>query len=160
MKLYHTYHPSPVGTLLLVASDKGLRALLWEHETSERVRVGQTIEDSTHPTLQLTIRELDEYFAGKRKSFTVPLDPMGTDFQLQVWQALRRIPYGETRSYGQQAQMIGAPKAARAVGAANGKNPISIIVPCHRVIGQNGALTGFGGGLPAKEKLLQMEGAF
>ena len=158
MTLCHTYHPSPVGKLLLVASEKGLRALLWDHEAKERIKVGDTKENKTDPILQKTKIELDEYFSGKRKKFTIKLDPVGTDFQQNVWLALRQIPYGETRSYGEQAKMIGKPKAFRAVGAANGKNPISIIVPCHRVIGGNGSLTGFGGGLPAKQKLLELEG--
>ena len=103
------------------------------------------------------IAQLDEYFAGERTEFDVPLDPVGTEFQLRAWAALRRIPYGETRSYGEQARTIGAPAAVRAVGAANGRNPISIIVPCHRVVGSNGSLTGFGGGLDAKRYLLDLE---
>jgi methylated-DNA-[protein]-cysteine S-methyltransferase len=156
--MYHCTHPSPVGTLVLVASEAGLRAVLWEHETNDRVRVGASQEDRAHPILIQAMHELDEYFAHTRTHFTVPLDPRGTDFQRHVWNALKAIPYGETRSYAQQAQMIGNPKAVRAVGGANGKNPISIIVPCHRVIGANGSLTGFGGGLPAKQFLLALEG--
>jgi methylated-DNA-[protein]-cysteine S-methyltransferase len=156
--LSYTYCPSLVGTLQLVASEKGLRALLWEHEPSERVSVGDSKEEQYHPILQQAMRELDEYFTGKRKVFTVLLDPVGTPFQLCAWDALRKIPYGQTRSYGEQARMIGKPKASRAVGAANGKNPLSIIVPCHRVIGSNGSLTGFAGGLSVKKKLLEIEG--
>ncbi|TAG07598.1 MAG: methylated-DNA--[protein]-cysteine S-methyltransferase [Verrucomicrobia bacterium] len=158
MKLYHLDHTSPVGILRLVASENGLCAVLWNCELSEHPRLPETTENTHHPTLQQAAKELDEYFAKQRKKFTIPLDPIGTPFQLKVWQALRTIPYGETRSYGEQARMIGAPNAARAVGAANGKNPISIIVPCHRVIGKNGSLTGFGGGLHTKQKLLQLEG--
>ena len=104
-----------------------------------------------------TERQLNEYFAGKRKKFSLKFDCLGTKFQKDVWQALATIPFGETRSYGQIARQIGRPKAVRAVGAANGKNPISIVVPCHRVIGSNGKLTGFAGGLETKASLLRME---
>jgi len=104
-----------------------------------------------------TERQLAEYFAGKRTQFDLPLDPRGTAFQKAVWRSLRQIPFGETRSYGEIASTIGAPRANRAVGAANGKNPLSIVVPCHRVIGANGALTGFGGGLETKAQLLALE---
>ena len=103
------------------------------------------------------VAQLDEYFAGDRTEFDVPLDPVGTDFQLKAWLALRAIPYGQTRTYGEQARVIGSPNAVRAVGSANGRNPISIIVPCHRVIGSDGSLTGFGGGLEAKRYLLDLE---
>lgn len=157
MNLEHLYHSSPVGKLLLVASPRGLRALLWEHEGFERVQVAKSVENSRNPLLSKTAKELDEYFSGKRKQFTIPLDPVGTPFQLRVWEILKTIPYGKTLSYGEQATLMGSPQAARAVGGANGKNPISIIVPCHRVIGRNGKLTGFGGGLPAKQKLLEIE---
>ncbi|TAE34380.1 MAG: methylated-DNA--[protein]-cysteine S-methyltransferase [Alphaproteobacteria bacterium] len=142
---------------MLVASEVGIRAVLWEDDPQKRVRLGQTLEQRTHPMLIHAMRELDEYFARTRTVFTVPLDPIGTDFQKRAWDALTMIPYGETRSYAQQAQMMGHPKAVRAVGAANGKNPISIIVPCHRVIGANGTLTGFAGGLAVKSTLLQHE---
>lgn len=110
-----------------------------------------------HPVLTQTVRELTEYFAGTRRTFTVPIGPEGTDFQLKVWAALRDIPYGETRSYGAIAAAVGSPKASRAVGGANNKNPILILTPCHRVIGANGALVGFGAGLPMKEALLRLE---
>jgi methylated-DNA-[protein]-cysteine S-methyltransferase len=158
MKFFHLHHPLPVGTLLLMASDKGLAAVLWEDESSERLRLTRSKADKSHSILAQARHELDEYFVQKRQKFTVPLDPVGTEFQLRVWRALRKIPYGQTRSYGEQAKMIGQPQAARAVGAANGKNPISIIVPCHRVIGADGSLTGFGGGLSTKRKLLELEG--
>ena len=149
---------SPVGTLTLVASDKGLCAILWENDDPERVRTGSLQEDKDHPVLQETERQLQDYFAGKLERFTVPLDfASGTDFQRKVWTALTTIPFGETRSYAQIATLIGHPKAVRAVGAANGKNPISIIAPCHRVIGSNGKLTGFAGGLEAKALLLGLE---
>jgi methylated-DNA-[protein]-cysteine S-methyltransferase len=148
---------SPVGELKLVASDKGLVAILWENDNPNRIRLGTMSEDKNHPILLETERQLQEYFAGKRNAFSVKLDFAGTEFQKQVWQALLRIPFGETRSYGQIAKEIGNPKAVRAVGAANGKNPISIIAPCHRVIGSTGKLTGFAGGLETKAHLLDLE---
>lgn len=150
---------SPVGTLTLVASEKGLAAILWENDDPARVPLGALTEDGEDPVLQETERQLDEYFSGKRKTFSIPLDFNGTDFQKAVWNALLTIPYGETRSYGEIAVQLGNPKAVRAVGAANGRNPISIIAPCHRVIGSNGKLTGFAGGLEAKSLLLRLEGA-
>jgi methylated-DNA-[protein]-cysteine S-methyltransferase len=148
---------SPVGQLKLVASDKGLAAILWKDENPRRVRLGPLAVDPDNPFLVETERQLDAYFAGRLKTFTVPLDFKGTEFQKSVWRALLTIPFGETRSYGQIARQIGKPTAARGVGAANGKNPISIIAPCHRVIGSTGALTGFAGGLAAKERLLGIE---
>jgi methylated-DNA-[protein]-cysteine S-methyltransferase len=159
MKLYQTFYDSPVGRLVLIASDRGLRALLWQNEKHHQIRLQKTIKDHSHAILLQTGRQLDEYFSGQRKKFDVALDPQGTPFQLRVWETLRKIPFGKTLSYGEQAHLIGQPTAARAVGTANGKNPISIIVPCHRVIGKNGHLTGFGGGLVAKKKLLEIEGA-
>ena len=149
---------SPVGELTLVAGEAGLCAILWENDKEGRVQLGEMREDQNHPVLTETARQLEEYFAGRRKTFSVPLDFQGTDFQKKVWQALLAIPFGETRSYAQIANQIGNPKAVRAVGAANGKNPISIIAPCHRVIGTNGDLTGFAGGLAAKTLLLSLEG--
>ncbi len=148
---------SPVGELKLVASDKGLAAILWENDDPKRVKLGTLEENKNHPVLVETERQLNDYFAGKRETFSVKLDFAGTEFQKKVWKALLAIPFGETRSYGQIAKQIGHPKAVRAVGAANGKNPISIIVPCHRVIGVDGKLTGFAGGLEAKACLLGME---
>jgi methylated-DNA-[protein]-cysteine S-methyltransferase len=150
---------SPVGTLTLVASDKGLAAILWENDRPGRVRLNIAGQDRKHPVLLETERQLKEYFAGTRKRFKVKLDFNGTDFQKQVWKALLTIPFGETRSYVQIARQIGNPKAVRAVGAANGRNPISILAPCHRVIGANGKLTGFAGGLDAKAHLLALEAA-
>lgn len=150
--------PSPVGALTLVASDKGLAAILWENDDPDRVRLGAREEDAEHPVLAETERQLGEYFAGERKAFDLPLDFHGTDFQKRVWEQLLAIPFGETRSYGEIARALGQPSASRAVGAANGKNPISIVAPCHRVIGTNGALTGFAGGLEAKQRLLALEG--
>lgn len=144
---------SPVGRLKLVATDDGLAAILWENDNAHRVPLNIVAEDSTHPVLVETERQLDEYFAGKRTSFDLTLDFAGTEFQKKVWKALLAIPFGETRSYGQIAKQIGSPTAVRAVGAANGRNPISIIAPCHRVIGSTGKLTGFAGGLDAKAQL-------
>jgi methylated-DNA-[protein]-cysteine S-methyltransferase len=148
---------SPVGTLTLVASDKGLVAVLWEDDDSGRVRLGPLTRDDGHPVLRKAQRQLTDYFAGKIRKFSLELDFQGTDFQKKVWTALLEIPFGETRSYAEIARKIGRPKAVRAVGAANGKNPISIIAPCHRVIGSNGKLTGFAGGLEAKALLLGLE---
>lgn len=149
---------SPVGRLKIVASDNGLAAILWENDNPNRVRVRIYVENNTHPVLLAVERELLEYFEGKRTTFSLTLDPIGTDFQKEVWKALSTIPYGETRSYMDIAKQIGNVKAVRAVGAANGRNPISIVVPCHRVIGSSGELTGFAGGLEAKAALLSLEG--
>lgn len=149
---------SPVGRLTLIGSDKGLAAILWENDDPHRVRAKAEVESNDHPVLLEAQRQLNEYFEGKRNTFSLELDPIGTDFQKEVWGALLTIPYGETRSYTQIANQLGNPKAVRAVGAANGRNPISIIVPCHRVIGASGALTGFAGGLEAKACLLSLEG--
>ncbi len=150
---------SPVGELTLVADARGLAAILWENDKPDRVRLGALIENPDHPILLETERQLGEYFAGARRSFDVPLSFAGTDFQKRVWAALLAIPFGETRSYGEIAEQLGAPGASRAVGAANGRNPISIIAPCHRVVGSNGKLTGFAGGLEAKAFLLDLERA-
>lgn len=148
---------SPVGDLKLVASEKGLAAILWPNDDPKRVRLAPLVEQLNHPVLAETERQLEDYFKGKRRSFDLPLDFAGTDFQKSVWQALLRIPYGQTRSYGDIANELGNAKAMRAVGAANGRNPISIVAPCHRVIGASGKLTGFAGGLETKEFLLRLE---
>jgi methylated-DNA-[protein]-cysteine S-methyltransferase len=150
---------SPVGKLKLVASDVGLAAILWENDNPRRVPLNIVAEDRDHPVLLETEQQLGEYFAGRRQKFCVPLDFAGTAFQNQVWQALLAIPFGETRTYGEIARQIGKPAAVRAVGAANGRNPISIIAPCHRVIGSTGKLTGFAGGLQVKAHLLALEDA-
>ena len=149
---------SPVGTLTLVATDAGLAAILWENERPHRVRLNLEAEHATHPVLVEAERQLDEYFAGRRKRFALKLDVSGTAFQRKVWNALLTIPFGETRSYAEIATQIGHPRAARAVGAANGRNPLSIVAPCHRVVGSTGALTGFAGGLDVKARLLALEG--
>ncbi len=159
MILHSKTMPSPVGMLTLVASDAGLAAVLWEGDRPDRVRFAVQAQAGDHAVLEDAERQLTEYFAGERTRFTVPLDLRGTGFQLLVWQALLTIPFGETRSYAAIARQIGRPQAVRAVGAANGRNPLSIIAPCHRVIGTNGALTGFAGGLAAKQHLLELESA-
>lgn len=156
--LYKTME-SPVGRLKLVGTDDGLAAILWEKDKPNRVRLNIVGENKTHPVLVETKRQLNEYFSGKRKTFSLRLDFSGTEFQNRVWQELLKIPFGQTRTYGQIAKQLGIPNAARAVGAANGKNPISIIAPCHRVLGATGKLTGFAGGLDAKAHLLALEGA-
>lgn len=132
-------------------------AVLWEDDEPTRVRIDMGTRAKDHSLLVETEKQLREYFAGQRKIFSLPLHFVGTEFQQQVWQALLTIPHGETRSYAQIAHQIGNPKSVRAVGAANGKNPVSIIAPCHRVIGSSGKLTGFAGGLEAKAFLLQLE---
>ena len=158
MTVIHTRYDSPVGALMLAATDAGIHAVEFPENRHPVKRDGEWHE-GTHPLLDAAMRQLDGYFAGTRRTFELPLAPRGTPFQLQVWEALRAIPFGATWSYARLAQAIGNPSAMRAVGAANGRNPIPIIVPCHRVIGANGTLTGFGGGLPTKAFLLRLEGA-
>ncbi|RZG75330.1 methylated-DNA--[protein]-cysteine S-methyltransferase [Acinetobacter sp. WCHAc060025] len=157
MKLSFMKMASPVGQLKLVATETALVAVLWENENPNRVRLAELIENTQHSVLLETQRQLNEYFAGQRQVFDLPLDFEGTEFQQKVWQALLTIPFGETRSYKQIAEQVGNVKAVRAVGAANGKNPISIIAPCHRVVGANGKLVGFAGGLENKDILLKIE---
>jgi methylated-DNA-[protein]-cysteine S-methyltransferase len=149
---------SPVGTLTLVATDEGLAAVLWENDRPSRVPLVVDAEEDAHPVLLEAERQLTEYFSGRRRQFTVKLDVSGTPFQRKVWNALLTIPFGETRSYADIAKQIGSPTAARAVGAANGRNPLSIVAPCHRVVGSSGALTGFAAGLDVKARLLALEG--
>jgi len=148
---------SPVGTLTLVASDVGLVAVLWPNDDPRRVALEPATAAADHPILVATAGQLRSYFDGGRRTFDLPLDWRGTAFQREVWAALLTIPYGETRSYGALARAIGRPAASRAVGAANGRNPLSIIAPCHRVVGSTGQLTGFAGGLKAKATLLALE---
>jgi len=160
MKSFYKTMKSPVGNLILIANRNHLLAVRWEGRPYDR-NIGSTEEDVRHPILLAAEKQLNEYFAGERKSFRLPLpEPLaGTEFQNRVWRALRDIPYGETISYEELAGRVGSPKACRAVGGANGKNAIPIIIPCHRVIGKSGTLTGFGGGLERKEKLLRLEQA-
>ena len=148
---------SPVGRLKLIASEKGLAAVLWDNDP-RRVRVCCASANKANETLLEAERQLREYFDGKRTKFSLPLDLQGTEFQTKVWESLLGIPFGKTLSYSEIARRIGKPKASRAVGAAVGRNPIAIIVPCHRIIGASGQLTGFAGGLEIKEKLLKLEG--
>lgn len=148
---------TPVGELTLVADELGLVAVLWENDRPERVPLGEVKSRPDHTVLVDAAKQLTEYFAGKRDRFRLKLAPRGTEFQRQVWSALNTIPFGETRTYSEIARQIGRPAAVRAVGAANGRNPVSIVTPCHRVIGADGTLTGFAGGLPAKEFLLKLE---
>lgn len=158
MPLFRSRMPSPVGELTLIASDSGLVAVLWEDDDPRRVPLNDLVDDAGNPTLKQTTAQLGEYFGGERTRFDLPLDFRGTDFQKSVWHALLTIPFGETRSYRQIAEAAGRPTASRAVGAANSRNPVSIIAPCHRVVGASGALTGFAGGLEAKAFLLKLEG--
>ncbi len=155
--LFSTIIESPVGALTLVASDDGLRAILWPDDDPARVRLADVTDDAGHPVIIAAVAQLAEYFTGGRTEFDVPLDAVGTEFQRSAWEALREIPYGTTVSYGEQAERMGDRRKARAVGAANGRNPISIIVPCHRVVGTSGALTGFAGGTDTKAWLLDHE---
>ena len=157
MTLFYKEMESPVGKLKLVASSKALIAVLWERERPNRVKLDTMNLDPQHRILLETERQLSEYFAGKRIQFDLPIQPEGTEFQKKVWHALREIPFGKTRSYLDLARAVGSPYAARAVGSANGKNPLSIVVPCHRVVGADGALTGFAGGLETKATLLDLE---
>lgn len=156
----HTVVDSPYGPLTLVATDGVLSAL---YMTEQRHRPPQEtfgeVGDPQDRPFDTVIAQLDEYFAGERTEFDLPLRLQGTPFQRSVWEQLRMIPYGETRSYGQLADALGKSGASRAVGLANGKNPVGIIVPCHRVIGSTGSLTGYGGGLDRKQRLLVFEGA-
>ena len=159
--LYSTSMASPVGELTLIGGSSGLRAVLWHGERADRATIGGDVTpaatSSGVPVLAVAMAQLDEYFAGTRVEFDLPLDPHGTPFQRQAWMVLRSIAYGETISYGEQARRLGDVNKARAVGAANGRNPLSIIVPCHRVVGSSGKLTGFAGGLDNKAWLLQHE---
>jgi methylated-DNA-[protein]-cysteine S-methyltransferase len=156
-ELFYKEIASPVGTLKLVASADALVAVLWERERPNRVKLNAMTLAPQQPILLAAERQLTEYFAGVRTEFDLPLQPDGSQFQKRVWQALREIPFGQTRSYLDLAKAVGSSKAARAVGAANGKNPLSIIVPCHRAIGSDGSLTGFAGGLETKAALLALE---
>lgn len=146
---------TPIGSLRLVADDQGLREIWFE--TGRHQREPAPSWTRSAEALAFARVQLEQYFAGTRQVFELPLHPLGTPFQLAVWRELARIPYGATISYGELARRLGQPQAMRAVGAANGRNPLPIVLPCHRVIGANGSLTGFGGGLPTKRFLLAME---
>jgi methylated-DNA-[protein]-cysteine S-methyltransferase len=154
--MYFTRTATFLGDVTIQACDQGICGIWFETQTTQPDDLGH--RDDQHPMLVAVIHQLNEYLAGKRTRFTVPVVMTGTPFQRSVWQALLTIPFGETRTYQQLANAMGAPRAVRAVGAANGRNPISILVPCHRVIGANGKLTGYAGGLERKAALLQLEG--
>jgi methylated-DNA-[protein]-cysteine S-methyltransferase len=157
--LSYKFMESAVGRLKLVADASRLFAVLWPNDRPSRVKLTKMREDPRHPVLREAERQLTEYFNGERTTFDLPLHLHGTAFQQQVWQQLQRIPYGQTQSYGDLASAIGRRSASRAVGMANSRNPLSIVVPCHRVIGASGQLTGFAGGIETKSKLLKLEGA-
>jgi methylated-DNA-[protein]-cysteine S-methyltransferase len=160
---------SPIGELTVIATDDAVVAIRWDTETEQRQPDAHNpvdskltgsimdVEPGQHSVLDEAMRQLEEYFAGARVEFDLPLAPVGTEFQQQAWIALRSIPFGETISYGEQARRLGDKNKSRAVGAANGKNPIPIVVPCHRVVGSNGHLTGFAGGITVKAWLLEHE---
>ncbi|MDR6842537.1 methylated-DNA-[protein]-cysteine S-methyltransferase [Pseudoxanthomonas sacheonensis] len=154
----YQYMDSPVEPLLLAADDDGLHLIEFHSPRHPMARLEKWVEGK-NSILDMARAQLDEYFSGTRKQFDLPLAPQGTPFQTEVWHTLATIPYGETISYAQLAQRVGKPTAMRAVGAANGRNPLPIVLPCHRVIGADGSLTGFGGGLPTKQFLLELEGA-
>src|SRR5262245_22919620 len=154
-ELFYTRAPGPLGPLLLVGTSDALTSI-WLPSGRDRLDPEPDWVESARPFKEV-VRQLSAYFAGRLRKFELPLAPAGTAFQQRVWQALCDIPYGETVSYGQLARRIDRPAAVRAVGAANGQNPISIVIPCHRVIGSDGRLVGYGGGLPAKSLLLELE---
>lgn len=154
--MHYRYHDSPIGRLLLAGEESGLQQLLMEID-DKPWQIGEHWRAATNE-LDPVCRQLDEYFAGRRRHFELRLAPRGTPFQQAVWQALQQIPFGHTSSYSALAEQIARPRAVRAVGAANGANPLAVVIPCHRVIGRDGSLTGYAGGLPRKALLLRLEG--
>lgn len=152
---HYFYYDSPIGRMLLVGTQGVLEELYFPNSTEKKQVPPEWIEDKA--VFEEALRQLNEYFAGERQEFSLQLAPAGTPFQQQVWQELRKIPFGETACYQTIAERLGKPRACRAVGMANGKNPLPIIIPCHRIIGKNGKLTGFGGGLAVKQQLLDLE---
>ena len=158
MRYYDSFE-SPHGGMLLVASDAGLAGVYFDRQKHHPKRATDWHENPRHKVLRQARRELQEYFAGKRKRFEVPLDPEGTPFQRAVWKAISTVGFGKTISYGELARRAGHPGSARAAGAATGRNPLGIIVPCHRIMGSDGSLTGYAGGLDRKRALLELEGA-
>lgn len=155
MTTYFTYMDSPIGCLLLAGDGENIHTLGFPGGKMQRRHEPGWVEDAA--PFAGAIEQLRAYFAGELEQFDLPLAPAGTEFQRKVWSALQRIPYGETRSYGELAREVGNSNASRAVGAANGQNPIPVIIPCHRVVGSDGGLTGFGGGLETKQRLLELE---
>ena len=159
MELFHKKYKSPLGEMHLFATEEALVEICYEQARATCSQLKYKVTSKKSPILEQAIQELEEYFKGMRRIFTVPVKPVGgTTFQQSVWKELSRIPYGKTISYQEQASNINKPKAVRAVGAANGRNPVAIIIPCHRVIGKSGDLTGYAGGLSKKKRLLQIEG--
>ena len=152
-----TTFDSPLGALLVAASERGLRGIWFEGQRHFAGRDPGWLNDPRAPVLRDAIAQLDAYFAGGLRGFDLPLDPIGTPFQRAVWKAISAVPYGATRTYGALAVAAGAPGAARAAGAATGRNPLGIVVPCHRIVGAQGALTGYAGGLERKRALLALE---
>lgn len=157
MSTRYLHLDSPIGILTLAADDDGLRRI--DFPPPRPPAAGADWQEGSNAVLEQACAQLREYFAGARRAFDLPLSPHGTPFQREVWTALAVIPYGDTWSYRDLAERVGRPAAVRAVGAANGRNPLPIVLPCHRVIGADGSLTGFGGGLPTKAFLLRLEGA-
>lgn len=159
LTFYYDIFSSPVGNLCLVVTDAGVHALLWDCDVSDEIKqkLKQNKLNKSHLLIIETKKQLSEYFRGKRKDFSIPISLEGTEFQIKTWNSLQTIPYGKTLSYGEQAKRLGNLNKVRAVGTANGRNPISIIIPCHRVIGKDGSLTGYAGGISIKEKLLMIE---
>lgn len=159
MPTYYATMPSPVGELVIIGDDKAITHICLQGE-KDAIAIGRDWRENARVApIALALAQLNEYFAAKRTAFSLPLSTRGTAFEQRVWDELLRIPHGETRTYGEIARRVGNPKAARAVGLACGKNPIAIVVPCHRVIGAGGALTGYAGGLARKRILLRLEGA-
>jgi methylated-DNA-[protein]-cysteine S-methyltransferase len=156
VSVQYRYLETPIGTLLIAADGDAIRRIEFPRNGHAH-KPSDDWGESAGGAVEEAARQLNEYFAGTRTEFDLPLAPEGTEFQRTVWRRLQEIPYGETIAYGELARRVGNPKASRAVGAANGANPIPIVIPCHRVIGSNGKLTGFGGGLPVKEALLALE---
>lgn len=156
-KLVYKDMESPAGLIRLVATGKGLAAIVWEGEDFIRTKIGEPVLDANDPVLLEAEKQLNEYFAKKRSTFDLPLDPKGTDFQKRVWTELLTVPFGVTKTYGELAKALGDIKTVRAVGSALNKNPIAIVVPCHRIIGASGKLVGFAGGLKNKSILLELE---
>lgn len=153
-------YEAPFGVLTVVGSDRGIRFVMFNNDAHPKPLEQLQISDTEiHDTVNVAISQLEEYFDGSRRSFDLPLDLRGTEFQVEAWNALADIPYGQTASYGQQAASIGRPKAVRAIGGANGRNPVAIVLPCHRIVGADGSLTGFGGGIEVKKWLLDHEQA-
>ena len=153
-------YEAPFGVLTVVGSDRGIRYVMFANDAHPKPLEQLQISDTDiHDSVNVAITQLEEYFDGSRRSFDLPLDLRGTEFQVEAWNALAEIPYGRTASYGQQAASIGRPKAVRAIGGANGRNPVAIVLPCHRIVGADGSLTGFGGGIEVKKWLLDHEQA-